>query len=75
MNNLNTLRNILEVVVHADREFTVHTPLYKIKALFDGLQERGGVYYFFHFLSTRHADILIFGFYWVNASLHASHIN
>ncbi len=41
MNNLNTLRNILEVVVHADREFTVHTPLYKIKALFDGLQLDG----------------------------------
>lgn len=41
MNNLNTLKKVLEVVKHADREFSVSTPLYKIKSLFDGLQLDG----------------------------------
>lgn len=41
MNNLNTLKKVLEVVIHADREFSVHTALYKIKGLFDGLMLDG----------------------------------
>jgi hypothetical protein len=43
MNNLNTLKKILEVVTHADREFSVSTPLYQIKSLFDALQLDGDI--------------------------------
>jgi hypothetical protein len=37
MNSLTDLKRILEVVIHADREFSSGTALYQIKALFDGL--------------------------------------
>lgn len=38
MNNLNTLKKTLEVVMHADREASIDSPLHQVKALFDGLQ-------------------------------------
>lgn len=43
MNDLNTLKKILEVVIHADREFSISTALYKIKGLFDALMLEGVV--------------------------------
>jgi hypothetical protein len=54
MNNLNALKKVLEVVIHADREFSINTPLYKIKSLFDGLQLDGLIND-----STAHGELIL----------------
>jgi hypothetical protein len=38
MNKINTLKSILNVVIHADRELSEDMPLHQVKSLFHGLQ-------------------------------------